>query len=50
MQAMERLLPDLDRQDEGGYSTRFWLAFSLFIIIVASLSLFAFFYYVVMLH
>ena len=50
MHAMERLLPELERQDEGGYSTRFWLAFSLFIIVVVSVSLFVFFYYVVMLH
>jgi hypothetical protein len=51
MQHMERLLPDLELHDEPSrYSTRFWIAFGLFIITIATGALFAFFYFVVMGH
>ena len=45
----DRLLPDLD-EPEHGYSTRFWVLFTLFIITVSTTALFLFFYFVVMGH
>ncbi len=51
MQHIERLLPDLELNNEPSrYSTRFWLAFGLFVVIVATAALFAFFYFIVMGH
>lgn len=46
----DRLLPDLEEEQEHSYGTRFWVAFSLMMITIITLALFLFFYFVVMGH
>jgi hypothetical protein len=49
MQHMERLLPELDHEPPA-YGTRFWIAFAVFVITIATAALFVFFYFIVMGH